>query len=403
MTDARDALSRLIDSNRGRIVEQWIAHIKNDPIYAAVTIEEIRETVSSALDGYRANVCARNPEPLNEFVAAMAAKRLYLDFPLNSTLRAFDGFRVVLMPMLLNDAGRPGLLDVIEPVSDAVNHAKIYLIKHYQELAAAKLRLHTRELEAALQQITEQKERAERAVSIKDSFLSNISHEFRTPLTVILGFSRLLASGAVPAEKTVEIAELIHKSGEKFLKMVDDVILMSKLESGHEKFYTHFVYVADLIRDSAMKAQREFPDRKNIWEFNLPDPEVFVVGDHQKLESLFLSVFSNTVKFSPAGSKISVRTVIDDKEKVLVAEIADEGLGIPANMRDSIFDKFSGKDLQSLTSHQGLGRGLALARMIANVHGGDVILKFSEEGKGSVFAVTLSLDPGFKHPTEVAP
>lgn len=403
MTDARDALSRLIDANRRGIVEQWIAHIKGDPTYVGIPPAEIGETVVRALDGYRAHMCGPNPEPLDKFVEDMAAKRLDLDFPLGSMLRALDGFRVVVTPMLLSDARGPGSPEALELVFEAVNHVKICFIEHYQELAVAKLRSHTRELEAALQQIAEQKERAERAVSIKDSFLSNVSHEFRTPLTVILGFSRLLSSGAVPADKTVEISELIHKSGEKLLKMVDDVILMSKLESGHEKLYAHFVYVADLIRDAAMKAQREFPDRKNIWEFNLPDPEVFVVGDHQKLESLFLSVFSNTVKFSPAGSKISVGTVIDDKKKVLVAEIADEGLGIPVNMRDSIFDKFSGKDLQSLTSHQGLGRGLALARMIANVHGGDVILKFSEEGQGSVFAVTLSLDPGFTHPTDGSP
>lgn len=395
MKDARDTLSRLIDSNRRRIIEQWAAHIRKDPAYDNISIEEIEETVFKALDGYRAHVCARNPDPLNDFVEAMAAKRLDLDFPLNSMLRAFDGFRVVLTPMLLKDADRPELLDVIEPLSEAVNHAKICFIEHYQELTATKLRSQMRELQAALRQLREQKEQAERAVSIKDSFLSNVSHEFRTPLTVIMGFSNLLSSGTAPPDKTVEISELIHKSGETLLKMVDDVILMSKLESGHEKLYSHFVYVADLIRNSAIKADREFPDRKNVWEFILPGPEVFILGDHQKLESLFLGIFSNAVKFSPAGSKIGVQAWIDGERNVLVTEIADEGLGIPPDITSSIFDKFSARDPQSSLKYQGLGRGLSLARMIANIHGGDVTLKSTEMGKGSVFVVTLSLNPGF--------
>ncbi|MBF0634023.1 MAG: HAMP domain-containing histidine kinase [Nitrospinae bacterium] len=395
MKDARDAFSRLIDSNRRRIVEQWATHIKKDPTYDAIPIEEVEETVFKALDGYHAHVCARNPDKLNDFIATMAAKRLSFDFPLNSMLRAFDGFRVVVTPMLLKDAVRPELLDVIEPLFESVNHAKIRFIEHYQELTATKIRAHVREIETALQQLTEQKELADRAISIKDTFLSNVSHEFRTPLTVIMGFSNLLASGATPPEKTLEIAGLIHKSGETLLKMVDDVILMSKLESGHEKLYSHFVYVADLIKDSAMKADREFPDRKNVWEFNLPGPEVFVVGDQQKLVSLFLGVFSNAVKFSPAGSKIGVRAWIDGDKNVLVAEIADEGLGIPPEITEAIFDKFGARDPQSSLKYQGLGRGLSLARMIANIHGGDVTLKSTEMGKGSVFAVTLSLNPGF--------
>lgn len=395
MKDACDALSRLIDSNRRRIIEQWAAHIKEDPAYGSIPIEEVEETVFRALDGYHAHVCASNPDPLDDFIEAMAAKRLGLDFPLNSMLRAFDGFRVVITPMLLKDALRPELLDAIEPLFEAVNHAKMRFIGHYQEMTSAKLRLQMRELEAALQQVTEQKELADRAISIKDSFLSNVSHEFRTPLTVIMGFSRLLASGTAPPEKAVEISELIHKSGETLLKMVDDVILMSKLESGHEKFYSHFVYVAGLIKDSAAKAEREFPDRKNVWEFILPGPEVFIVGDHQKLESLFLGVFSNAVKFSPAGSKVSVRAWIDGGKNVLVTEIADEGLGIPPEITEAIFDKFSARDPNASLKYQGLGRGLSLARMIANIHGGDVTLKSTEMGKGSVFVVTLSLNPGF--------
>lgn len=395
MTDTCDALSRLIDTNRGRIVKEWVAYIKNDPAYAAVLTEDIEETVSIALDAYRAYVCSRDQEPLGKLVAGMAARRLDMNFPLISMLRAFDGFRVVVTPMLLNDTGRPGLTDFIEPVFDAVNHAKIYFTEHYQELTAAKLRVQMRELETALQQLTAEKERAERALSIKDSFLSNVSHEFRTPLTVIMGFSRLLAGGVIPAEKTVEISEMIHKSGDTLLKMVNDIILMSKLESGHEKLYTHFVYVADLIRDAAQKVDREFPDRKNIWELDLPGPEVFIAGDHQKLEQLFLSIFSNAVKFSPSGSKISARAVIDHEKNILLTEIADEGLGIPANISEAIFEKFSGKDPQTSSKYQGLGRGLALARMIANVHGGDVILKLTEKKKGSVFVVTLSLNPRF--------
>lgn len=396
MTDARDALSRLIDANRGRIIGKWIAHMKNDPAHADIPAGEIEETLARALDAYRAHMCDRNPEPLTQFVAAMAARKMDLDFPLSSMLRAFDGFRIVVTPMLLaNEERWPGLIDVIEPVFDAVSHAKIHFAEHYQYLASAKLRAQMREIKTALQRLTEEKERAERAVSIKDHFLSNVSHEFRTPLTVIMGFSRLLASDATPPDKIAEISGLIHNSGESLLRIVEDVILMSKLEGGHEKLYTHFVYVTDLIKDSAVKTDREFPDRKNVWEFNLPGPEIFIIGDHQKLESLFLHLFSNAMKFSPPGSKISVRAGMDHEKRSLVAEIKDEGLGIPENIRDVIFDKFIGKATQASPKYQGLGRGLALARMIANVHGGDVTLKSTEAGKGSVFTVTLSLNPGF--------
>jgi signal transduction histidine kinase/DNA-binding response OmpR family regulator len=219
----------------------------------------------------------------------------------------------------------------------------------------------------------------------KTHFFSNVSHEFRTPLTLILGpLEDLLSSGDLPAEQR-ERLEPMRRNGLRLLKLVNTVLDFSRLESGRLRAAFRPTDLADYTARlaSTFRAATERAGLELVVDTAPLAAPVFV--DREMWEKIVLNLLSNAVKFTRAG-RIVVRLTSDGTDAVLT--VSDTGVGVPADEQPLLFDRFHRVTGSWSRSHEGTGIGLALVRELAELHGGTVGVS-GEAGRGSVFTVKI--------------
>jgi signal transduction histidine kinase/CheY-like chemotaxis protein/HPt (histidine-containing phosphotransfer) domain-containing protein len=236
------------------------------------------------------------------------------------------------------------------------------------------------------------RDEAESANLAKSEFLANMSHEIRTPMNAILGFTDLLKRGyhrdARDAEKYLNT---IQASGRHLLDLINDILDLSKVEAGRldiEKlrFPAHRI-IYEVVQILGVKAAE-----KGL-ELNVdilgPIPES-VLSDPARLRQIITNLVGNALKFTEHG-RVDVRLRLQDGQRLLV-EIADSGIGIPADKLDSIFEPFVQAETSTMRRFGGTGLGLAISRRLARALGGDISVA-STPGQGSVFTLTLDTGP----------
>jgi len=235
-----------------------------------------------------------------------------------------------------------------------------------------------------------QKTQAEliKANSNKDIFMANISHELRTPLTLMLLPIKPLMNGKYGAlpEMVMNILRTINKNSLKLLKMINDLLDLAKLED--DKMRLNFKKVEAVsfcksIIDSILPTTEE---RGLTLNFRHSPETVEVVIDSEQFEKVLLNLLSNAIKFTPEGGIITL--ALDEMDNHVVFTVEDNGEGIPDDMQDIIFDRFSQVDNSSTKRHGGTGIGLSLVKEIVELHKGTVEVN-SEIGHGSRFTVKL--------------
>jgi signal transduction histidine kinase/DNA-binding response OmpR family regulator len=219
----------------------------------------------------------------------------------------------------------------------------------------------------------------------KTNFFSNVSHEFRTPLTLILGpLEDLLDDPSLPGAQRDRLLPM-HRNGLRLLKLVNTVLDFSRLESGRTRASYRPTDLADYTARlaSTFRAAAERAGLELVVDAPpLPDP---VQVDREMWERIVLNLLSNAVKFTQRG-RIVVRVFAQDGEAVLT--VGDTGVGVPADEQPLLFDRFHRVQGAWSRSHEGTGIGLALVRELVDLHGGSVTAQ-SEVGHGSVFTVRL--------------
>ncbi len=242
-----------------------------------------------------------------------------------------------------------------------------------------------------LQQLQESKEKAEELNSLKNYLLLNFSHEFRTPLTGILGWAQWLKSEQKEQE-IQEIADQIYKSGKRLLNTVDLIIDYSKLETGLFKVQLREFDIVDTIRE-IVQTTKEFFSHKNIEVvLNLETDYLVVKLDEFLVRTIVHALVHNAFKFTREGSINTQLRVLreDGSDEYVELIVSDTGIGIPEDKLDLIWKEFYQVNQGLSREFEGQGLGLTLAKKFTEIMGGSISVQ-SELGKGSTFIVRLPI------------
>ncbi len=250
----------------------------------------------------------------------------------------------------------------------------------------AEREIHNKQLAEALQA-------AQIASNSKTTFLSNMSHDIRTPMNAVLGFTTLLAKDAENPEKVREYTKKITASGQHLLSLINDVLDVSKIESGKvvlsvEKFTLH-----DLVSsvDAIIRPMARARDQKFYVDVTGIRHE-YLMGDETRINQILINLLSNAVKYTQEGGSIWFR-IIGQKQRSsqyerIRIEVEDNGYGMTQEYLKTIFDAFTRAENSTTNKVQGTGLGMAITKNIVELMGGTIDV-FSEVNKGSLFRVEL--------------
>jgi len=244
------------------------------------------------------------------------------------------------------------------------------------------------EREAAYQREHAARTQAEEATRLKDEFLANLSHELRTPMNAIIGWTHLLKSGRLDEAQRQRAMESIDRGARSQAKLIEDLLDVSRIVSGKLSLTMTPVDLRAVL-SGALDSQRPAAQAKNIRLDMAAAPDCAVTGDVGRLQQVFLNILSNALKFTPAGGQVSV-TLESTPDNARVS-ITDSGEGIAPEFLPYVFDRFRQADGTSTRNHMGLGLGLAIVKHVVEMHGGTAAAKSEGAGKGATFIVTLPL------------
>jgi signal transduction histidine kinase len=232
-------------------------------------------------------------------------------------------------------------------------------------------------------QAVEQLERLNRA---KSEFVSIVSHEFRTPLTGIQGFSEMMRDEELTLDEMREYAGDINKDAQRLNRMINEMLDLDRMESGRMTMHPERMELNAVIADVADRVRPNAPNHTLTLDLQPDLPQIH--ADRDRMTQVASNLLNNAVKYSPTGGRITVTTRAVGGE--LRLDVRDEGLGIPPDALESIFERYSRVDSLATKDIQGTGLGLPIVRQIVQLHGGKVWAE-SELGRGSVFHVVLPL------------
>lgn len=254
--------------------------------------------------------------------------------------------------------------------------------------------IHDRKL--AERKLVEAERMAVSANTVKTHFLANMSHEIRTPLGAILGFAELMLSPDMSFEERTQYVHTICRSGQQLLKIIDEILDISKVESGHMEIECIEVNLGNLLRDLRdllmVKAKSKGVDLQFC--FKSPIPE-HIFSDPTRVRQILMNVICNAIKFTEKG-KVTLETewieATELRPSVLAFCVQDTGLGIDHAQAEKLFQPFVQLDSSTTRRFGGTGLGLALSRKIAQALGGDVLLEKRAGKQGSRFLIEIEAE-----------
>lgn len=291
-----------------------------------------------------------------------------------------------------------------------INVMDISQYKMAKELAVAnkELAYQIYEKEILTGKLTKAKNKAEESDRQKSAFLANMSHEIRTPLNGILGFSQLLKAYEKLDQRQFKYVSMIEQGGERLLNIINNLIEISKIESGLSKVLISSCNINDLIEYTCnfLRPEVENKGMKISCRLSLPEKEAFISTDREKIYAILSNLVKNAIKYSDEGT-IEFGYLLRDRPDIVVGEpvepveksgwpespellffVKDTGIGILPENIDSIFNRFDQVATGYSRSSQGSGLGLSIAKGYADMLGGKLWVE-SKPGKGSTFFFTI--------------
>lgn len=249
------------------------------------------------------------------------------------------------------------------------------------------------EKEAAQLAWYEAKNAAETANRAKSEFLANMSHELRTPLNAIIGFSEILIDELFGDlnERQVRYVGYVLESGRHLLKIINDILDLSKIESGKMGLQVSQVSLRGLLSDSLIVIQEKAFQRGLVVSLTIAEEleNLDIQADELKLKQVLFNLLSNATKFTPSGGSVMLKADREDGEVIIT--VTDTGTGIDPKDQERIFREFEQVDSSYSRQAEGTGLGLALARRLVQLHGGRIWVQSEGPGKGSSFAFSIPM------------
>ncbi|MEO6976833.1 MAG: two-component regulator propeller domain-containing protein, partial [Mucilaginibacter sp.] len=258
-----------------------------------------------------------------------------------------------------------------------------------RQFEQAQEKLHVKQL---IEQERLEAERLHELDMLKIKFLTDLSHEFRTPVSLILAPVEKLLEKSRPCDD-VEDLKMINRNGRRLLNLVNQLLDFRKMEEQKLKLnllpgqITHFIIEAcEAFRDLALKKQVTL-------DIEIEEDELFVLYDQDKLERIIFNLLSNAFKFTPGGGVVAINTQINEegeKDISLILTVTDTGIGIRKDDQEKIFERFYQSRQNNAIINQGTGIGLSITKEFVELQGGNISVE-SAPGEGSMFTVTLPL------------
>ena len=289
--------------------------------------------------------------------------------------------------------GLPGLSEIYMLINNnffLISAAVLVVIGAYQfERNSGKIKKANQELIREKTQLRLAKEKAEESDRLKSAFLANMSHEIRTPMNGILGFADLLKKPTLTGEEQQNYIRIIEKSGARMLNLINDIISISKIESGIMDIYlseTNINHQMQFVYDSLILDARQ--KKLNLsFACALSGKEAIIQTDGEKLYGILSNLVKNAIKYTDTGA---IEFGYIEKADEFEFYVKDTGIGIPKERHEAVFERFIQADIGDKMARQGAGLGLTISKAHVEMLGGRIWL-VSEESKGSTFFFTIPI------------
>lgn len=240
------------------------------------------------------------------------------------------------------------------------------------------------EMQPIMTRIVRQKKLRQKNEKLRKEFSSNVSHELKTPLTSISGYAELLKNGLVPTEDIPEFSEKIYNESNHMIRLINDIIKLSKLDERHIDIEKESVDLYELAESVA--GRLEIQAKKNRIKVAVEGEHIRVQAISQMMDELIYNLCENAIKYNKVGGKVTV--VISQKKGRGCICVSDTGIGIPEKYYERVFERFFRADKSHSRQIGGTGLGLAIVKHIVEYHDGDISVT-SKVGEGTVFTVTI--------------
>jgi signal transduction histidine kinase len=369
----------------GKVEEAMALHLnESDPLYREIStlVTRIVQTEEVGMDRLRPSVAAASREALlliGAFAAASIFLALLLGFVISWSfilpVREAEGFLAHVAKGDFSASIDVANRDEFGALAARMNHMSGELHQLYddQRRAAQQLRMLNTELE-----------QASRA---KSDFLANMSHELRTPMNAILGFTEMITDGVygeVPPEIREPVAD-INTCGKQLLRLINDVLDLSKIEAGRMDLALDVYSVEDVV-NTVRTSLRSLAAEKGLDFVTVIPPDLpLCQGDAKRITQCLVNLAGNALKFTREGR---VEIGVEMRDGALLFRVSDTGIGIPASQLGHIFEEFRQVDATITREFGGTGLGLSITKKFVELHGGRIWVE-SESGKGSTFFISM--------------
>ncbi len=270
-----------------------------------------------------------------------------------------------------------------------------------QKQLQRKIALATGELQKKTDELTEALTAADAANRAKTTFLNNMSHDIRTPMNAIIGYTALTSTHLDNKERAQDYLAKIAQASNHLLSLINDVLDMSRIESGKVTINERPENLADILQGLRNIIQSDIHSKDLdlfIDTIDVTDEEVYC--DKLRLNQILLNLTSNAIKFTPSGGTVSVsvkqKPAASPQRGMFEFKVSDTGIGMSPSFAKNVFDPFTREQTSTVSGIQGTGLGMAITKNIVDMMGGTIAVE-SEQGKGSTFTVNLELRFSSEH------